>query len=174
MPCSWDPVPGASELISIRGTLKLASVCGPSFGNLQLLLLPYYTNQVNIPYTQTERQTPYGHLIRSRKGLWSKVLETTRETRDIPQHNKGILQQAHRQQKQGEIQRTSTLIGKKTGRLLSPHLLNTVLSVLTRAIRQLKIKGNRKGGNQSILTCKWYDFINENTLRTPPGNFYSC
>ena len=63
-----------------------------------------------------------------------------RDTIDIPKYNKGSLQQCHSQhQNNGEKFRKSSLkSGARHGCLLPPCLLNIILEVLARAVRQLK------------------------------------
>ena len=57
-------------------------------------------NGLNPPYKLTEGQKPHDHLIRHTKDLWqnptplhNKSPEDNRDKNDIPQHNKGNVQQ---------------------------------------------------------------------------------
>lgn len=96
--------------------------------------------------------------------LHVKSIREIRNSRATPKHNKSNVQQTTANIKlNGEILEAIPLkSGTRQGCPLSPYLVNTVLEILPRAIRQEEeIKGIQSGKKRSQCStiCKWYDSI---------------
>jgi hypothetical protein len=99
-----------------------------------------------IHYINRERKKPHEHLIRFCKILWQnttpfhfKSLGEIKDTRCMPKHNKGIMQQAKskHQIKWRETKSIPLKPGTRKGCPLAMYLFNTVPEVPDRAKRQL-------------------------------------
>lgn len=109
-------------------------------GKFQLMKI----HQCNPLYKQTKRKND--HLIRWRKHLWQnptplhkKRAGEIRNPRDISQHNKGSLHQAHSQHSKLEKNSKQFHSNQEQEKAFYfSYLFNIVLEVLAGAIRQLK------------------------------------
>jgi hypothetical protein len=70
--------------------------------------------------------------------LYGKSTGETRNRKNVPQHNKGYIQQTYRQHnnKLGTSDVIPTEVKNETEMLISPVLFNILLEILARSIRQ--------------------------------------
>ena len=107
------------------------------------------TYQFNSLYNPTERKKNHRIIsLKLKKSLtkfnspYDKSLGESRDTMNIPKHNKGSIQQANIKLNEEKFKAIPVKPGTRQGCSRSLYLFNTVLEGLARAIRQQKeIKG---------------------------------
>ena len=79
-------------------------------------------------------------------------------TRHVSKHNQSTKQIANMKLNREKLKAIPLKLGLRQGWPLSPYLVNIVLEVLDRRIRELKDQGDKnwKRRRQSTTVCRWY------------------